>query len=181
MCGCICSCCVHKQQQWVTGAVTALWFHLCGFQKWHWEERQKRFVTRCNKRLAPSAAINMLITFHHTVLHLLRNDFLPSVMSVCFCIVYYYFILFFWIDWIFLTICLCTGVGLFDPCSLQTDTAWAHSGKWVTRVSFVERSLCFMEWKMAACWTFIHNRWCTSDLYRRRSTEQKTYIPASDF
>lgn len=26
---------------------------------------------------------------------------------------------------------------------------------------------CFVGWKMAACWTFIHYKWCTGDLYKR--------------
>lgn len=27
---------------------------------------------------------------------------------------------------------------------------------------------CFVGWKMAACWTFIHSKWRSGDLYKRR-------------
>lgn len=114
---------------------------------------------------------NMLITFRHTVLHLLHNESLfPGEGQWAFVFCIYLFI--------FGEGLVCAQANQSAAASVldclthvQNDTVWTHCGKLETRFFKGEACAlspqCFMEWKMAACWTFIHNRWCPNDLYKK--------------
>ena len=113
----------------------------------------------------------MLITFRHTVPHLLHNEFLfPGEWQWAFVFCIYSFL---FGDGLVCAQADQSAAGSVLDCltHVQNDTAWTHCGKCVPRFFQGEACAlspqCFMEWKMAACWTFIHNRWCPNDLYKK--------------